>query len=118
MVIYIPILQSKYIIITSSDPILHEYYITGACKDTNYKNFTRYNTGRGSRVGEESIESDKGDESGGLSDMISHFCQVPILGLAMLPLRTPISNRKSLILHALGSGHADSGLSGCNPRST
>jgi len=73
VVIYIPTLQSKYIIITTCDPILHEYYITGAFKSISYKKFTRYNTGRGSRAGKESRESDKGDGSGGLSDMISRF---------------------------------------------
>jgi len=46
------------------------------------------------------------------------LCQILILGLAMFPLRTPISIRKSLILQAPVFRHADLGLSGCNPAST
>jgi len=83
-----------------------------------YKIFTKHNIGRGSRAEKESRESDKGDGSGGLSDMISRFYQVPILGLTTLLLHTPVSYKKSLMLQALGSGHANSKLSGCNPAST
>ena len=80
---------------TTCDSVLYEYYITESYKNMNYKRLIKYRTGRGSRAGKESWESDKGDRSGGLSGTISRFCQVPILGLAMFPLRTPISNRNS-----------------------
>ena len=75
-------------------------------------------SGRCSWPGKGSRKSDKGDGSGELFDMISHFCQVLILELTTLPLHTPSSLRNSLILQAPGSGHANLGLSGCNPVST
>jgi len=94
VIFYIPTVQFKYIVIIECDPILYEYYITRACKGTNYKKFTRYNTGRGSRAEKETRESDKGDGSGGSFDTILNFFRVLILKLAMLPLHTLISNRK------------------------
>jgi len=63
-----------------------------------YKIFTRYNIRRVSRAGKGSRESNKGDGSGGSSDTFPSFCQVPNLRVATLPLRTPICNKKSLIL--------------------
>jgi len=74
--------------------------------------------GKGSRAGKGSRESDNEDRSGRSSDTFPSFYQVPILRLATLSLCTLISNRKSLILQASGSGHADHGLSGCNPANT
>jgi len=37
VVIYIPTILYKYSVITDCDPILHEYYITGAYKRMIYK---------------------------------------------------------------------------------
>jgi len=93
-------------------------YITGMYKNTNYRRFTRYDTGRYSRAGKESRELIKENVSGGFATKSLSFYQVPILGLATLSLRTLISSRKFLIHRALGSGHTDPGLSECNPAST
>jgi len=83
-----------------------------------YKIFVRYSIGRGFRAGKGSRESDKGDGSGRSSDTFPGFCQVSILGPAMLPLRTLISIRKFTNVQAPKSGHAGSGLSEYNPTST
>jgi len=63
----------------------------------NYRRLAKFETGRCFPVEYESRESDTGDEFGGPSNTISRFCQVLILGLATLPLHTPISNRNSLM---------------------
>ena len=55
-------------------------------QNMNYKRFIRYNTGRGSRAGKESRESNRGDGSGGPSDTFPNFCQVLIMGPATLLL--------------------------------
>ena len=73
--------------------------------------------------GKESRELDQGNESGGSATRSPNLRQVPILGPVgygptILPLRTPISNRILTNAQAPVSGHADPGLSECNPAST
>jgi len=63
VVIYITTLQSKYIVITVCDSILHEYYITRTYQNMIYKIFIRYNIGRGSRAGKGSREFDQEKKS-------------------------------------------------------
>jgi len=65
-----------------------------------------------------SRNSDKEDGTGEPSDAFSSVCQVLILGLAMLLLCTPVTNRIFTNVQAPGSGHADLGLSECNLMST
>ena len=57
VVIYIPTEKYKYIVITESDTILQEYYITRRYKSTIYKRFTRAKGGRCSRAGRRNLKS-------------------------------------------------------------
>ena len=72
---------------------------------------------RCSRAEKGSREPVKGNGIGESATKSPSFSQVLILGLATIQLRTPISNKKFLILQAPISGHANPGLSGCNPAS-
>jgi len=104
VVLYILTLQSKYVVFTICDPILHENYITGTYKSTIYKKFTQCNTGGCSRAEKESRELVKGSGSRGSATMSPSFCQILILGLAPLLLRTLISKKKFTNIQALKSG--------------
>ena len=105
VVIYIPTILYKYTVITNHDPILQEYYINMGYKIW----FTRDLQGPKvvdalEQEGRILRKSNKEDGSGEPSDTFSNFCQVPILQLATLLLRTPISNKIFTNVQAPGSG--------------
>ena len=104
-VIYIPTEKYKYIVITESDTILQEYYITRKYQSTIHEIYI-IKAERCSRYSKRDLESQSGEELEGKSyGGNTSFC-----------CATLIATEGSAMLHALKSEHTGRGLSDTTQR--
>ena len=83
--------------------ILHHWSV----QNMNYRRFTRYDTGRCSRAGRRNLKNQS-----------TEWIRRIYYAIVMLSLHTLNNNRNFTKDQASESGHADLGLSKCNPMST
>ena len=113
MVIYIPTQKYKYMVITESDTILQEYYITRKYKSTIHEEIYITKTERCSRAAREASRANQEKSWKSYGDVqASAVLRSPQKD----PLRTLISYSKATMVQTLGSGHKDPGLADATQR--
>ena len=96
-------------VITESDTILQEYYITRKYKSTVQEGIYIIKTERCSRYGKRDLESQTGEKSGrkNYGDVLA---STALRSPREDPLRTLISYSKIIMVQTPGSGHENPGL--------
>ena len=109
MVIYIPTEKYKYMVITESDTILQEYYITRRYKSIIHEGIYIVKAERYSRAVREPREPNR--RGTGRKNHGEVQASAALRSSRKDPLRTLISYNKATMVHTLGSRHEDAGLS-------
>ena len=108
VVIYIPTEKYKYLVITESDTILQEYYITRKYNSTSYEEV--YKSWEVLTNNKKSLENQTGEELGGRAAATIQ-ASVALRSSRKDLLRTLISYSKVTKVRSLGSEHENLGLS-------